>query len=832
MPAAIGDTVSGELVEGDSRSDEDGLFDRYVLNLAAGTRVEAVMRSDAFDTYLIVGRDGPDGFQEIGRDDDGLGEGLNSRLRFNVAEPGLYEVRARGFAGGGNGAYTLSFADRGPAPYVPPPGSIAPGAEVQGVLADEDAQTEDDDVSRYDAYRFSAQEGQRFEIIARSDAFDTVVEVGREDGYGGWEQLFYDDDGLGEGLNSRLRFVAREAGDYVVRLRSFGGSGRGDYRLVLNDLGPLPPPQPIQIGGTAEGVLTADAAEDDYGQRYDAYTFTAREGDRLEAVVRSQAFDTVLEVGQDDPSGWTQLAYDDDGLGEGTDSRARWVAQADGEYQLRVRSYAGDAVGAYTVSLADRGPLPPPPPPGAIAVGAEVDGQLADGDGMTAEEYVYDDYRLQARRGQRLSITLRSEEIDTLVRVGRLLSDGSFEEIAYDDDGAGNLDSRLIFTPEANGTYVVRATSFSPNTTGAYRLTVRDLGQPPRPRRLRLGQSLEGSLTEQDGMSEAETRYDAYSFRLEEGERAQFIARSDDFDTLLVVAQPMDDGTPELIAYDDDGLGEGTNSRLIFTAPETGTYELWVSPYDETGLGDYSLETANIGPTPEPTRMDFGQTIVGELTATDGVTAEGPSYDAYAFTGQRGQRIRVEMRSGDFDTFLLLGHYGPGGLTAIAEDDDGLGEGTDSRITFTLPEDGEYEFWATSYAVAEGGAYEVRLIDMGPAPAPGSVVVGSTVRGELGGDDAQDEYGSYFDAYRFTAAEGERIRITLTSNAFDSFLYLGRMTDGMFEGEWSDDDGLSDLNSLLEFTAPEAGEYVIRVRSYGPGETGEYVLTLEPSSAG
>ena len=126
MPAAIGDTVSGELVEGDSRSDEDGLFDRYVLNLAAGTRVEAVMRSDAFDTYLIVGRDGPDGFQVIGRDDDGLGEGLNSRLRFNVAEPGLYEVRARGFAGGGNGAYTLSFADRGPAPYVPPPGSIAP----------------------------------------------------------------------------------------------------------------------------------------------------------------------------------------------------------------------------------------------------------------------------------------------------------------------------------------------------------------------------------------------------------------------------------------------------------------------------------------------------------------------------------------------------------------------------------------------------------------------------------------------------------------------------------------------------------------------------------
>ena len=38
--------------------------------------------------------------------------------------------------------------------------------------------------------------------------------------------------------------------------------------------------------------------------------------------------------------------------------------------------------------------------------------------------------------------------------------------------------------------------------------------------------------------------------------------------------------------------------------------------------------------------------------------------------------------------------------------------------------------------------------------------------------------------------------------------------------------------ALRARTAPEAGEYVIRVRSYGPGETGEYVLTLEPSSAG
>ncbi|WP_296819727.1 PPC domain-containing protein [Brevundimonas sp.] len=831
-PAALGDTITGELVEGDSRTPEDGLLDRYLLNLAAGTRVEAVMRSEAFDTYLIVGREGQDGFEEIARDDDGLGEGLNSRLRFTAAQPGLYEVRARGFAGMGQGAYTLSFTDRGPAPPIPQPGSVAPGADIQGVLADDDAYSEDEETSRFDAYRFSARAGDRLEVIARSEAFDTVVEVGRENEYGGWTQLFYDDDGLGEGLNSRLRFTAPQDGDYIVRLRSFGGSGRGDYQLTMTALEPLPPPQPLAIGATAEGSLLDGDAEDDYGQRYDAFAFNARAGDRLEAIARSQAFDTVIEIGQiDADTGFSQVAYDDDGLGEGTDSRARWVAPSDGAYELRVRAYDGVSQGAYVVALNDRGPIPPPPPPGAISVGAAVDGELADGDGMTAEEYVFDDYRLQVRRGQRLSMTMRSETFDTYLRVGRMGSDGVFEEITSDDDSAGNLDSRVIFTPDANGTYIVRATSFSPNSLGAYNLTVRDLGRAPRPRRIRLGQDLRGALTEQDGMSEAETRYDAYSFRLEEGERAQFIARSDEFDTLLIVARPDGEGSHELLAYDDDGLGEGTNSRLVFTAPETGTYELWVTPYADGELGAYSVETADIGPAPQPVRVDFGAVIVGELTATDGVTAEGPNYDAYAFTGQRGQRIRVEMRSGDFDSFLLLGHHGDYGLSAIAEDDDGLGEGTDSRITFTLPEDGEYEFWATSYAVAEGGAYEVRLIDLGPAPAPGSLVVGSTIRGELSADDPQDEYGAYFDAFRFTTAEGERIRITLTSNEFDAFLYLGRMVDGEFEGEWSDDDGLSDLNSLLDFTAPSAGEYVLRVRSYGPGETGEYVLTVEPSGA-
>lgn len=829
-PVSIGDSLSGNLEEGDSRSPEDGLYDRYVFAAAAGTRVEIVMRSDAFDPYLIVGREGPDGWEEVGRDDDGLGEGLNSRLRFTVAEEGVFEIRARGFAGMGAGAYSLSIGDRGPAPQINF-GSLAPGGSVNGAISDGDPEFESAEGYRYDGYRFSARAGDRLEFIARSDVFDTTLSVGRESRWGAWEDLAYDDDGLGEGTNSRLLFTAPEDGDYLVRLSSFSPNVTGDYALAMNAREPLPAPTPVTLGQTVEGALSGDDGQTDAGAPFDAYTIAAAAGTRLEITARSQSFDTVIEIGRrEGPGGWTAYVYDDDGLGEGTDSRLRFTPTEDGPWEVRVMDYSGSQQGTYNLTVADRGPIPPPPPPGAISAGATVQGALADGDAVTPDEYVHDDYRIRAQAGQRLSITLRSEVLDPMLHIGVYGPDGALQPIVSDDDSGGGLDSRATFIPTTTGDYIIRATSYSPGVTGDYTLTVRDLGAEPRATRLRFGQTVRGALTDDDALSVAEIIYDRYSFRIGQNERAQFIARSDAFDTVLAVVRRLEDGDYELLAFDDDGLGEGTNSRLTFTAAEAGEYELWVTPYDETTRGAYSLESRQLGPAPEPVRLTIGDSRSGQLTADDNLAADNTTYDAYQFTGQAGQRIRIEMRSGDFNSFVLLGHYGMYGLEAVAQDDDGMGDGGNARLTYTLPADGEYEFWANTATPGELGAYEIRLIDLGPEPAPGSIVVGSTVRGSLTSEDPTDEFGSYFDAYRFQPAEGELVRITLSSNSFDAFILLGRMTNGLFVGELSDDDGLSDLNSRLDFTST-GGEYVLRVRSYGPGETGDYVLTVEPAPA-
>ena len=131
MPASLGTSLAGELVEGDSRSEADGLFDRYLLDLQAGTLVEITMRSDDFDAYLIAGYLGGGEFEQIALDDDGLGEGVNSRLRFTAAEAGQYEIRARGFAAMGEGAYTLTFGEREAPAETMAAGSISLGGEAQ-----------------------------------------------------------------------------------------------------------------------------------------------------------------------------------------------------------------------------------------------------------------------------------------------------------------------------------------------------------------------------------------------------------------------------------------------------------------------------------------------------------------------------------------------------------------------------------------------------------------------------------------------------------------------------------------------------------------------------
>jgi len=580
--------------------------------------------------------------------------------------------------------------------------------------------------------------------------------------------------------------------------------------------------EPLAVGATIEGAIEdGDLTQVEDSYRYDDYAVSARAGQRFEAILRSGEFDAFLEVFPPDETA-DALASDDDGLGEGTDSRLRFTAPETGTYILRARPLSGLEGGAYTLSLTERPPAPPAPRPTGIRVGQTLTGELTARDPETDDGLPYDAFSFRARQGDRFAVALDSEAFDPVLRIGHNV-DGAFVQLAENDDGPdAGLNSRLVFTAPANGEYLIRVTPLSAADSGAYSLSLREGPPAAAAQPIAIGSTVEGQLTESDGKSESGAPADAWRFEGREGQRVRIDLISDDFDTYL----ELFDENRVSLATDDDGGPEGTNSRITLTLPRTGAYIVEARAFSD-GTGDYSLSVVEVQPDRAPERIGFGASLQGEIGEEDPRDGDDRGYDAFVFTGVEGRRIQATMRSGDFDTYLQIGRA-EGEFTALASDDDGLMEGTDSRLTYTLPGDGDYVLRALPLVSEGKGLYSLELIDRGPQPQPGSVLIGSTAWGTLTESDATTAANAYYDAYRITAREGEKLLITMVSNDVDSFVVVGRVkADGGFEVLASDDDGLTDTHAKLEWTAPSDGTFEIRAGAYQHGQTGVYALTVE-----
>lgn len=579
---------------------------------------------------------------------------------------------------------------------------------------------------------------------------------------------------------------------------------------------------PLAPGATVEGAIDdGDLTQVEDSYRYDDYAIAARAGQRFEAVLRSGAFDTYLEVFSPDEAE-DALATDDDGLGEGTDSRLRFTTPEAGTYILRARPLSGLEGGAYTLSLAERPPAPRAPRPSGLRVGQTVNGELSSRDPETDDGLPYDAFSFRARQGERFAVALDSEVFDPVLRLGRMV-DGAFVQLAENDDGPDSgLNSRLVFTAPDNGDYLIRVTPLNTADAGAYRLSLREGPPPAAAQSIAIGAAVEGQLTEADGKSESDSPADAYRFEGREGQRVRIDMTSSDFDTYL----ELFDENRVSLDHDDDGGPEGTDSRLTFTLPATGSYIIEARAFSEA-TGDYSLSIAEVEPDREADPIAFGASLQGEIGEGDPRDDDDRGYDAFTFSGREGQRIQAIMRSGDFDTFLQIGSAGSP-FTALASDDDGLMEGTDSRLNFTLPEDGDYILRALPLGSEAEGLYALELIDRGPQPQSGSILVGSTAWGTLTETDAMTDSNSHYDAYRVTVRDDEKLLITMVSNDVDSFVVIGReKPNGDFEVLGSDDDGLTDTHAKLEWTAPSDGTFEIRAGAYQHGQMGVYALTVE-----
>ncbi|MFN7948623.1 MAG: hypothetical protein U0Z53_24935 [Blastocatellia bacterium] len=232
-----------------------------------------------------------------------------------------------------------------------------------------------------------------------------------------------------------------------------------------------------------------------------------------------------------------------------------------------------------------------------------------------------------------------------------------------------------------------------------------------------------------------------------------------------------------------------------------------------------------------------GQTINGSLTITDQIQ-KGPAgstgsyfFDAFRFTAAANTSVLLDMRSSQVDATILLYKVESGGaLTYVAADDqfgglgNGRGENNNALLLTVLTQASDYLIFATTADVNPNGVGDYTLTFRTGVITPISYAANPISAG-INTTDIQTSAGDYLDAYWFQGAQGDNVRITMTSTAtgFDSALFLNKRSGDRLQ---YDDNSAGGFNAQITQTLPEAGVYIIIATPFEPNRAGAYSLTV------
>lgn len=219
-----------------------------------------------------------------------------------------------------------------------------------------------------------------------------------------------------------------------------------------------------------------------------------------------------------------------------------------------------------------------------ITPGETVSGTLEQGDRRMDGAY-YDAYVIRGRPGATVVVRMRSEDFDTYLFGGYPSGGGWVDDDENDDFGDGT-DSRLVVRLRDDGTYHLRAAAFDEDEEGEYELEVSTVTGEVRASPLRVGQTVQGELTDDDYQGQDGVE-DHYVLRGRPGDQVTVFAESDDFDTYLEFGE-WEDGELDGTASDDDG-GRGTNSRMVAEFGDERRYHVVVRSFDGDETGAYTL---------------------------------------------------------------------------------------------------------------------------------------------------------------------------------------------------------------------------------------------------
>ena len=675
--------------------------------------------------------------------------------------------------------------------------------------------------------------------------------------------------------------------------------------------GAEPPAKPTGLSATAshdQVILTWDDPGDD---SIDGYVILRRnrdtdaEGEFTNLVTDTGTADTTYTDGS--VAAETPYTYRIKAInGHGVSERSRWfhidtlaapqetVVEGDDQDEQGGDDDAGGAPGHATPGGAgaranvSEGSTDLPndnSTTGEVDVGGSVMGNIdRGGDG--------DWFGMELEAGKRYQIDLEGMSTGRGTLVDPVIfflydADGNMISGTLANNGGVGKNDRLIYTPTADGTYFVSATS-NAVTTGTYTLSVIVLGANGASEadtdfpgdhtttgRVEVGASATGNIG-----SNGDT--DWFAVDLEAGKTYQIDMegshnnRGSLLDPLLSLFAP---NFAALGSNDDIDIStDNLNSRLTFTATTTGTYFLHASEAVDGNPGTYTLSVREV--TPPPSGFVEGDTDLPDDTTTPGrvvvngfwargtisepVGTEVPipgqgdrlqinytfDSDWFAVELDAGRTYRIDLRGGilisDDGTFYdpgltlqlpeIIAIFDSGGsFLSNTSDREGSGPGRAARVEFTPNADGTYYISASGVSHSAGG-YELTGTDITDDPdehttdrgTTGTVAVGGSATGKI--DFEQD-----VDWFKVTLTVGTEYRIDLEGLATGRGSLYDPWLRGIFDadgneilGYW-DDDGGEGHNSRLLFTPDATGTYHVAAGGLGYHE-GTYTLSVSDAN--
>ncbi len=287
----------------------------------------------------------------------------------------------------------------------------------------------------------------------------------------------------------------------------------------------------------------------------------------------------------------------------------------------------------------------------------------------------------------------------------------------------------------------------------------------------------------------------------------------DSLDSYLVLQNAT---TGAVIAENDDGNG-GQGSRIEQLVP-AGRYVVIASTFGPSDFGGYRL---SISPASESCLvtppLNIPNTVVGTLLPTACVLGDSSYADRYAIKVPATSRIRITMRSSQFDTFLFVEDT----AGQLLDRRNFGGGGTNARIDTTFAP-GNYIISATSAVPRDTGTYKLTVEStVDPCGVRGVVTPGTTLTDTLTIAACKLGDGSFARRYSLTVGALTPVRIDATSSQFDPYLIVQREGAAITVAE-DDDSGPGQDAQLAEVLS--TGTYIINVTSASVGEVGTFQL--------